>query len=146
MYSNRKRAQNYLLEICNETNNIARVKAGLSEVRWHDLRHTFASRMVQCDNPLNIVQKLLGHKDQRLTQRCSHLTVKALRRGVDILGHNLVIVLIQVVLFFWNCSCQKKPLQCLGKISVEVERSVSELFGPLQSKTSSITYAIPQIL
>ncbi|MHB8481622.1 MAG: tyrosine-type recombinase/integrase [Nitrospiria bacterium] len=72
--------------------NIARVKAGLSEVRWHDLRHTLASRMVQCDTPLYIVQKLLGHKDQRMTQRYSHLTVKALRRGVDILGHNSVIV------------------------------------------------------
>jgi len=55
-----------------------RKKAGLpSNVRIHDLRHTFASRMVSAQRSLFEVQRLLGHADPRTSQRYAHLSMKA---------------------------------------------------------------------
>ncbi len=50
-----------------------RRKLGLSEVRLHDLRHTFASLLVNAGHSLYEVQKLLGHNDPRTTMRYAHL-------------------------------------------------------------------------
>lgn len=46
---------------------------GYPDVSIHTLRHTFASRLVQAGRPIYNVQKLMGHKDQTMTQRYSHL-------------------------------------------------------------------------
>ncbi len=47
--------------------------AGLDDVRFHDLRHTFASRLVQGGVPLYDVMHLTGHKSLEMVQRYSHL-------------------------------------------------------------------------
>ena len=52
----------------------ARRKAGLEDVRIHDLRHTFASHLVMSGADLLTVAELLGHKDLQMTKRYSHLT------------------------------------------------------------------------
>lgn len=55
-----------------------RAKAGLpANIRIHDLRHTFASRMVSAQRSLFEVQRLLGHADPRTSQRYAHLSMKA---------------------------------------------------------------------
>ena len=54
--------------------NTARSMAGLKDVRIHDLRHSFASALVNRGATLFDVQKLLGHSSPKMTERYSHLT------------------------------------------------------------------------
>lgn len=49
-------------------------RAGVTEIRWHDLRHTFASHLVMGGAPPLSVQKLLGHSSDETTQGYSHLS------------------------------------------------------------------------
>lgn len=58
--------------------NAARVKAGLPDVRLHDLRHTFASLLINNGRSIYEVQKLLGHTQIKTTQRYAHLTQETL--------------------------------------------------------------------
>ena len=59
-----------------------RNQAGLTDFRFHDLRHTFASRLVQKGIDLYRVQLLLGHKTGTMTQRYAHHCPESLRDGV----------------------------------------------------------------
>lgn len=53
--------------------NTARKAIGMPEVRFHDLRHTVASWLLQKGYPLKWVKDILGHADMRTTERYSHL-------------------------------------------------------------------------
>lgn len=64
----------------------ARTKAGLGDVRFHDLRHTFASRLVMRGVDLYRVGILLGHKDPKTTKRYSHLEPRVLRDAIAVLN------------------------------------------------------------
>ena len=48
-------------------------KVGISDFRWHDLRHTWASWHVQNGTPLHALQELGGWSDIRMVQRYAHL-------------------------------------------------------------------------
>ena len=72
--------------------NRARKNAGLEDVRFHDLRHTFASRLVQGGVPLYDVMQMMGHKSLEMVQRYSHLAPDYQERAVNVLngfGHNI---------------------------------------------------------
>lgn len=62
----------------------ARTEAGLADVRIHDLRHSFASFLVNAGCSLYEVQKLLGHSSSKMTQRYSHLNQSSLLRAVSV--------------------------------------------------------------
>jgi len=57
--------------------------AGISDLRFHDLRHDFATNLVRSGVDLYRVQKLLNHKDQRMTQRYAHLLLDDLRDAME---------------------------------------------------------------
>ncbi len=57
----------------------ARKEAGLDDVRIHDLRHSFASFLVNAGRSLYEVQTLLGHTQIKTTQRYAHLSTTSLR-------------------------------------------------------------------
>ena len=62
------------------------VAANLPNLRWHDLRHDFASQLVMRGVPLFTVQKLLGHSNSKMTQRYAKLAPSALADAVNLLG------------------------------------------------------------
>ena len=51
----------------------ARKRAGLTNFRWHDLRHTFASWFVQDGGDLYHLSRILGHSTVQMTTRYGHL-------------------------------------------------------------------------
>jgi integrase len=65
--------------------NLALEKAKMTNLHFHDLRHTCATRMVQAGVDLYKVQRLLGHKSPIMTQRYAHHYPESLRDGVDAL-------------------------------------------------------------
>jgi integrase len=57
-------------------------KAGISDVTWHTLRHTFASRLVARGVDIVTVQELLGHSTVTMTMRYAHTNLQAKQAAV----------------------------------------------------------------
>lgn len=69
--------------------NAALRRAEIKGCRIHDLRHTYASTLVNAGATLFEVQKALGHASSQITQRYSHLTDNTLRDRAELAGQRL---------------------------------------------------------
>jgi integrase len=76
VFANPKTGKPYVSIFCSW--NTARKLAGLPEVRVHDLRHSFASLLINNGRSLYEVQKILGHTQVKTTQRYAHLAPQTL--------------------------------------------------------------------
>lgn len=66
----------------------ALVRAGISDFRWHDLRHTWASWHVQNGTPLNVLQELGGWSCYSMVQRYAHLSAEHLAAYANNVARN----------------------------------------------------------
>jgi integrase len=69
-------------------------RAGIEGLTFHDLRHTFATRLAEAHFPLTTIKELLGHSTIRMTERYAHATGQ--REAVESLlarkwGHSTTI-------------------------------------------------------
>lgn len=78
--------------------DVALKRSEIKDFHWHDLRHTFASRLAQAGVDPYTIQRLMGHKSFVTTQRYAHHYVDSLRRGIAVLDepgmvyHNFITI------------------------------------------------------
>ena len=68
-----------------------RKRLGLHDVRLHDLRHSFASFLVNAGCSLYEVQRCLGHCDPKVTMRYAHLAPQTLVKAANTIGKSINI-------------------------------------------------------
>jgi integrase len=66
-----------------------RAKAGLDDVRLHDLRHSYASVAASGGASLPIIGALLGHSQTQTTERYAHLTNDPVKQAADAVGNKI---------------------------------------------------------
>ena len=72
-----------------------RRKAGIEDVRLHDLRHTFASHAVMNGVPLPVVSRLLGHAQERMTLRYAHVGDREIEAAAERVGTAIATILAE---------------------------------------------------
>ncbi|MBI5640017.1 MAG: tyrosine-type recombinase/integrase [Nitrospirae bacterium] len=58
-------------------------RGGISDLRFHDLRHDFSTLMLRKTKNLVDVQHAMGHKDSRMTMRYAHLLPDDLKEAFE---------------------------------------------------------------
>ena len=69
---------------------IVREKAGLKEVRIHDLRHRFASRALARGHSLTMIGRLLGHRQPQTTAHYAHIAPHSVMSAAESIADSLL--------------------------------------------------------
>ena len=70
-----------------------RKRAGIEDVRIHDLRHTFASTAVAAGQGLPMIGKLLGHTQVQTTARYAHLAADPVKDAANTVSSDIAAAL-----------------------------------------------------
>ena len=100
--------------------NNARIRAGLPDFRIHDLRHSFASYLVNAGRSLYEVQELLGHADIKTTSRYAHLSRERLVAAVEMVPQIEIGPRERLL-------TQLKPINLLGRTETPKGAGVDEV-------------------
>jgi len=64
-------------------------RVGIENFRWHDLRHTWASWLVQSGTPMYDLQEMGGWKSSEMVRRYAHLAPAQMAKHADVVGNLL---------------------------------------------------------
>jgi len=64
----------------------ALTEAKIKDFTWHDLRHTFCSRLAQSGYSLKVIQEAAGHKSIVMSARYAHMDQTTLRNAMSVLN------------------------------------------------------------
>ncbi len=70
-----------------------RKRAGLDDLRIHDLRHSFASDALQLGEDLTMIGRLLGHTQVQTTARYAHLKTDPIRAAANKVSDAIALAL-----------------------------------------------------
>lgn len=60
------------------------IRAGIENFRWHDLRHTWASWLVQRGVPLNVIQETGAWESTEMVKRYAHLAPEQFKKHAEV--------------------------------------------------------------
>jgi integrase len=83
-------------------------RASIKGLRFHDLRHTFASRLVERGVDLIKVKELLGHSSVKVTERYTHSNREERKKAVELLCHKSRKTAINLENLLHNCDMGTK--------------------------------------
>jgi len=75
--------------LCNRIFDPAVRRAGITDFHWHDMRHTFGSRLAMAGVDLLAIKDLMGHKTIEMTLRYAHLSPAHHRDAVQRLNRDV---------------------------------------------------------
>ena len=61
-------------------------KAGITDFRFHDFRHTAAARILEKGADIRTVQEILGHSSVSVTERYTHTNANKKRSAIELLS------------------------------------------------------------
>jgi integrase len=107
--------------------------SGIANFRWHDLRHTFASRLVMTGVDIRTVQELMGHKTIQVTMRYAHLApehqleaVQRLRNTGSALG-KATDTRTDTTANGPVGALSERPIKCFAIIELAIEGPIAQL-------------------
>ncbi len=84
----------------NDPWDIIRERAGLEDVRIHDLRHSYASRALALGESLPMIGKLLGHTQVETTARYAHLARDSVQESAARIADSIAALILK------DCRCE----------------------------------------
>jgi len=66
-------------------------KAGFPGLRFHDLRHTFITHMVELGVAIGVIQTFVGHMSARMIRHYTHISSGAARKAVELLDSDPIL-------------------------------------------------------